>query len=492
MTFDPTSLPEILTTPSHFDWRQIILDDLEVTARDAGIERPPVQEGGEWWLLAGLCATAADLMTAQFRAGVWAADPATATGDALDDLRVQLGLPEISATGGQGNVTVTVTGTATFTAGDTLTAPGGLRGQVLETTIITTSTSPKVVPVQMTDTGAATNLAAGVTVRFDSPPVNAFTAALVTAEFTGGVDTESDDSKRERVVSALRTAGAYGSPGYIRQQVLGIDNLAPDDCYIYRAHGGPGTFKIVPVMTGPGSRSASAARISAIQSAISAVVPPEVHFEVQNAEDVAVDVALEVTLSGGTHAWTDTAPAPLLASTAAPCTVTTVGAGYINIGNATGIAVGKNITISCAASGEISEHVVTYCTTSGGNIWQIVVTPDVPSDVVAGDYVYPSVSVSADSVSLHDAWFAALGSIAPGQQTTEATLAQCIRTPRVADGAPSDSVASAVGSMFRAYPTAADEYSVVYASQSVPVIPASTSSPPQILIPRRFAVYPKA
>ncbi|AWN43174.1 baseplate J/gp47 family protein [Methylobacterium durans] len=105
-----------------------------------------------------------------------------------------------AATFSEGSITVTgVEGT--FVPVGTLLAGGGASFEVLVQTTVGDTVTP--VPIRATTAGTAGNLVAGAALAFTTAIAGVDAAALVVS-LSGGVDTESDASLRDRVLERIR------------------------------------------------------------------------------------------------------------------------------------------------------------------------------------------------------------------------------------------------------------------------------------------------
>lgn len=498
LNIDLTSIPNYLTYPAHDETRAYLLRDLEMSCNALGIASPPTQPGGEWWLLAGMFASQADVVFASLQIANGKLDPAYAEGDDLDDIRERLGLPELPATGGSGTISATYTGNVTFVAGDQVVFPGGLRGAVTDT-VSYTGAGVGLVSIAMIDTGVATNFPENTTCRWVNQPTNAFQTAMAYDDFTGGTDAESDASKRLRIIDYVRNAQTYGNPAWILSQIEAFPaasyagSATPDAAYTYRAAGGPGTFKIAVLNTGSlagsGSRAVSSTTITALRTYLSGLVPPEVHFDVVNCSPVPTDAAVQIAFNGasGQANWTDALdPWPTLGS--GQTTIGCSGAASYTLSGVTAQTAptpGAHITIS-TATGEFLNYTVQSSSGSAG-AYTVVVTTPLSALVTSSSWIFPAVTVPSGTLS--SLWYDAMGTLAPGELTTDSRMAQCKRYPSATSGGAGKGIMTAVGNL---QTTLSSAVAGVYllTTPSLPSTAASVASLPYVLTPKRFAAYP--
>jgi uncharacterized phage protein gp47/JayE len=274
--------------------RDAFLRDIRLAAIDTGIvEEPPTQPGTDWFLLG----EASSRLALQAMAGVYVSDRdrsiLTASATGLEQQRQAVGLPELPASGSSGKIIPNILGSTTIVNGSGIVLPNGLRAQVVGTYVNPQPLDE--IDVEAIDVGAATNLAAGEVVRFVSPPINVGVEARVSSgsPLTGGVDAESPEALRQRLLNASRNKPAGGNWADIRQIVL--DNLGSvQDCYVYPALGGPSTCKVVPVKdfdvaNNDYSRSVTNSTLEAVRSLLFSRLSIGNQNVVQAAADELVD-----------------------------------------------------------------------------------------------------------------------------------------------------------------------------------------------------------
>lgn len=485
---------------------QRFLRDVRLASIQSGNDNVPVGYGSDFWLTSqGL----AGMALQGFRnISLSEADQnvLTAEGQALDDIRIGYGIPEVSASPGRGRIVIRVTGSATVTNGQAFLYPNGKSGKVIGTYVNPSDLAE--LDVECTTTGSSGNLKSGEIVRFIGTPINVTTEATVSTDepITGGTDTETDARKRLRILNVLRNKPSAGNWSHLRQIVLDL-NGGVQNCFVYPALGGPSSVKVVPVKdfsisSVDYSRSVSDALLSSIRSDLQSNVPIGIQMVVQAVVSEYTDVTLKLTIpasskSGGNGlGWTDVAPWPSLV---------TADSGKISLSSPNSVfdsfTVSANTTtppvdgqthISWWSSVDrkfYSGLIISHSGTAGA--W--VVNIDRPlvdstgAGPTGGDYICPQ----CKNISGYGAeWVELFRSLGPGENTsTLALLPRASRHPFVADEAPYSITNSSLRSMTNKFKEITD-FSLGYVLKSTPTVPSLKQTAPNILIPRRFSVYP--
>src|SRR5262245_40263765 len=103
-------MPDLFQPRNADELKAQLLRDIRLAAIDSGLSEPPTQPGTDWDLLATAQANMALLGFGNINASAEDNSVLTATGQALDDIRVAEGLPEVAAAGATGKLVVTVAG----------------------------------------------------------------------------------------------------------------------------------------------------------------------------------------------------------------------------------------------------------------------------------------------------------------------------------------------------------------------------------------------
>jgi uncharacterized phage protein gp47/JayE len=483
------------------------LRDVRLAAIDAGVTDPPTTPGTDWDMTATACANLCLLGFANVNASEADNNVLTATGQALDDIRKAEGLPEVTAAGATGKLVITVSGTVTVTAGQVFTIPSGLSGTVVGTYVNPADQSE--VSVAMTDVGVATNLAADEIVRFSSPPVNLAVEAKVSIgePLTGGTEIEDDERKRDRILNVRRNRPAGGNWAHLRK--IALEALGSvQDCYVYPGLGGPGSCKVVPVKdfnldNDDFSRVLSTTALDVVRLAIQTNAPNPQEIVVTAVANESCDVTLKVAipdsaLTGGNgRGWSDAQPWPILESgeTSVRISAVTAGNDGVTVTALTATAPINGQTHIAWWSQVDRKFYTALILTATGSSGAWVLTLDRPlvgktgaGPVTGGtaDYVCPA-SEQLDKYGA--AWVKLFRDLGPGENTTDINRTpRAKRHPYVTDEDPTSLTAVVLRRLTESYPEITDhEYAL--RSPSSPTVPAAVATAPNVLIPRRFAIY---
>jgi hypothetical protein len=499
----------IITVPSgSAEIRDQWLQDVRLAAIDTGVEEPPIEPGTDYYLTGEANSQVALVGLANISISAKDMSVLDATGDALDDIRKADGLPEVPPSGSTGKIKVTVAGPTTIGGATELKLPNGLRIRTVGATI--NPADQQEVDVEAIDVGALTNAKGGTAVQFVAAPTNVSKAAVVSSDFPleGGTDQETEARKRDRILNTRRNKPAGGNWAYWRQFVQ--DRYASiADTYVYAAPGGPSSQLVVPVKnfdraSNSYSRSPSTALIATIRSAVQAAAGTFAETVVRGPADELVDFTLTVTipqstLSGGNgQGWTNSAPWPSLeVSDGGRITITSVGLDNdnltINATTAVAPIAGQTEVAwwSPADRKFYSALVVSVDPASVSGTWIVDLDrPLVGIDGVgpsAGDYVCPN---AQRLTAYGDEWVNLFEALGPGEVTDDPDrIPRALRNPNAADEDPYD-VNGATLTTWKAKHPEVTNIGFGYSPVTTPTVPASVDDPPNILVPRHFAVYP--
>jgi hypothetical protein len=504
-----------LFQPSAAELRDRFLRDARLAAIDAGGDEPPTEPGSDWYILGTAVAGPMLLGFANINASEQAWDVLNAVSEDLDAIRVGYGLPEISPSGSRGKIRLTIAGPTTIPANTPLVLPSGLSART--TTTVTNPSDGQEIDVESVDTGSKTNLGAGKIVRFNPPPTNVAEEATVstTEPLVGGDDGESDPRKRDRILNALRNRPAGGNWGQLRGWALEAGGFVQDG-YVYPALGGPGSSKTVAIRQfdielGDFSRAPTAAQVQAVRVYIQTKMGIPQENVIQTVADEDLDVALEVTipesaLAGGNgQGWTDPTPwPPLVPGDSGRVTISAIPAdNQITVTAITGTApVAGQTHVAWWSSVDRKFRTRLVTATSATAPWVLTLESPLLDDTGAGpaigDFVCPA---ALNLESYGDAWVALIGRFGPGEMTAEAArLDRAKRHPFVTDEDPTGVTNSTIAQWSRGYEASGSApahagfpeitaFDLAYANKTTPSIPTTIDDPPNVLRPRRFAVY---
>lgn len=482
------------------------LRDIRLASIQAGNDDIPVGYGSDFWLTSQGIANICLLGFRNISLSEADQNVLTAEGEALDAIRQGYALPEVSASKAGGKLVIKVSGSTTISDGQAFIYPNGKTGKFIGAYVNPANLSE--VLVECTSTGSAGNLRAGEVVRLIGPPVNVATEATVSANspITGGTDAEDDARKRIRILNTLRYKPSGGNWSYIRQECLNFSG-GIQNCFVYPALGGPSSVKVCPVKdfdiaNFDYSRSVPDSLLAEVRSHLQSLLPVGVQVIVQAVASQYTDVALKIKIpssskSGGNgRGWTDVIPWPsLVPADNGRVSLSDPGATYDIItlsANTTVAPIDGQTHISWWSSIERKFYhalVVGHSGSSGS--WTISLDRPLVDKTgagpVSGDFVSPSCQYINGYGDAYIELFRSLGS---GENTAQAArLPRALRRPGPSDESPYDLTNSSFKAITQKYNEITD-LSIGYASSTTPVVPSDTVSAPNILIPRKFGVYP--
>lgn len=460
-----------------------------------GIPNPNVSFGTDHYIIAEAIGKIAEL--ASFNA-ITAADAQmadTATGEDLIRIGTIYGLSLKPAGSSAGNIILDSTQTVGIVNGQQLIDPNGLRYQISVGGIYADDSS---VPLSSIDIGSGTNLAAGTVLRWVSPPAFVGPTALVaTGGLIGGVDAESEENFRARILNRLRhPIGGGNWPQFAA--LAENSSTAVQKAYVYPAFNGPSTVQTC-VISAPTdtnkNRDVNALIVTGtVTPAVVAGVFEGIEVTITTCVNIDADVSIGLTIPDSTSAsppgpgggWLDGTPWPT------PVDTTTNGANITAVTNSTTFTVNSAV----APTDNISQFI--FITDD----WQIIhskvlfhtgsgpynVTVETPcTGIAVGDWIFP------DAVKMEtyvNGLLQVFGNLGPGEITDiEGLLPHAFRRPRPTESNPSD-----IGpSILKFISNLGDEVLDVrylYTPIISPPLPSNVFNGPNILVPKRIAFYP--
>lgn len=274
------------------------LDDIEQGARQLGIDVPPTGPGTHFGLTAVGAGNLVSLVTTDVELADADTDPLTATGDALEEIRVADGLPVIPPTAGTGILSATALGVVDVPAGLQFQGPGGVTGVTTERSGNAAKYQvPLSIPFALKTTGR-TGIQDNAQVKFNNGPLNLATSANITS-LTDGTDTESYDHKRLRILNRRQYPPQGGNWPHLRETALDVPGV--DDAYVYPALGGGCSVRVVLLQNGTASndwkRAVDSSIVTAARDVFAAAFPTESErYNIVSAVEQFVDITVRFTL----------------------------------------------------------------------------------------------------------------------------------------------------------------------------------------------------
>lgn len=467
----------------------------------AGVDYPTAP-GSDGHILATAVANVQLLGFMNVNSAESAANALDATGEDLDRIREAEGLPEVQPSKAAGKIVITVSGATTIPGGTPGTLPNGLAFVTVGT--VANPADRQAIDVELVDAGSDGNLAGGSTVSFDAPPVNVASEAVVSEAFPlrGGSDGEDDARLRQRIINARRNRPAGGNWAQLRQWALeAVPSI--QDAYVYPALGGPGSTKVVPVRPfdfdlNDYSRVLGDVELQSVRSFIQSKMPVPQEVVIQAAADEALDVTLKLALpasaqaGGNGQGWADPAPWPPTPTQAVTITSVNAGNDQITVDAATSTSPLAGLTHvawwSALDRKFYSRLVVAVSGSSGAWVLTLEspllgVTGDGPA---AGDYVSPA-AFRLDDYAMQ--WMTVVGGFGPGENTTDSgRLPRAKRNPFLTDEDPAELTNETISRWSRNFAEISN-FSLLYSNLTAPTVPTSVATAPNVLVPRKFAIY---
>lgn len=490
--------------------RDDFLTDVRLEAIAQGETNPPVHPGTDWWVLGTGLANIGIIQYANLSISEKNASVLDATGAQLDRIREALGLPVVDPTPSRGALTIQKYAPAINVPDGTQgILPNGLRiktdgAQLLPVTPAgLTSVDLNVVAI---DTGSKTNLAAGALVRLVSPPPGMLTDTLVSvnAPLAGGLDAETDERKRWRILNRLQNVPAGGNWGHAIE--VALNALATlQYAFVYPALGGPSSVKVAlckpfdPAIR-DFSRAFSLSATQYIRQALQAEFPSPIEIVVQSVANERFDASILVTIpdstlsGGGGDGWADSVPwPPLVVGDAGRTPISVVtDSSHITVDADTAVspvAGQTHVMWWSSVDQKFSTRLIT-AVAGGAGAWQLTldapITDGLGVNPIVGEYISPA-CVNADAY--RDTWITSIGTLGAGENTADANrLPRAYRHPLAQDSWPMGLTIAQLADMRNAHHEISDA-AWSWRSLSAPTTPAAVLTAPNILAPRHFGIY---
>lgn len=501
-TNDAPTRDAIVERALQFWQRQLVGLGTSVSSARAATAR-----GTERWISAQSWGQGLEVVLANARALEDAAMPDTATADDLDRICALYGLTRSAGAGAQGNVIVTCTGSVTYTAGQELVSDTtGKRYRVVTSTVATDGDDVAVVGI---DVGTATDLGAGESLTWTSPPSGSATSCEVgSGGLTDGADADDDGRLRERLLKLLREPQNGGSWAHYRQWAEDA-SAAVEDAYVYPAAQGPGTVHVAYTVEGDAdnryARTGTTALTILVNAAIVTEQPEFADATVTTVAHQDVGLALKLTipepLTGGGPGggWidesTDRWPTAL------------IGAGGVDgVVKISTVTSSTSFTCNANAAPVVGATIAIFSTTDrvfyeaeiltiGGSAGARTFTIDRSLPTVAvDDYVSPACE---QYEAYGETLMSEVAKLAPGEKTSSPdVLPRAFRRPATEDGYPSALTTTQLVALQVAHTEISNAaYFTIdeVTGETLPFEPdppAAVTDPPQVLRISGLALYP--
>lgn len=421
----------------------------------------------------------------------------------------------LPAFGASGNVTATglagTVWTGSTTLGDPLavkaTDSAGNRYQVITSATAGAGGTATVALVGI-DGGDATNLEAGASVTWINPPSNSQPKAVVAADFTGGVDAETDAEFSVRLASRVRHKPAAGNWAHLRAEARAA-STAVADAFVYSCALNAGTSLVVVTSkrgntVGPNARIPSLAVLAAVRSFLvppaSRVFPGRALVTVLPPVAEPSNLALQLDMVNGSAAgWTDTEPFPPINGSAA-VTITTVtnqqdvritasGAGLLPDG-VSGPLAGVSLMVWDDATSAFEVLTVSTVQDLGGGVYRVILGSAPDKTLTVGDFVSPATGVHASIAEGVTAFFDSLGTGEVLNLATSELGARAFRNPRPSEEQPPRAGQTVLRFLEDALGSVLSDSALGAVSTSTPSVPTDPIDGPSLLVAGKVGVYP--
>lgn len=505
----PTPTNKLYTPSSAAEIRDDFLTDIRIEARKYATEDEVdrvTRPGTDWFILA----TAVGNLGLLQYSNIATADSNTsvlyASGNSLDEWRSTFGLSEISSAPSSGRLVVSLqpaNAVVNFNNHEFV-LPNGKRGKVAG--VVVGVTDQGEVPVTTIDAGSDCNLAAKSIVRFVSPPPNVKSEAKVSVNspLTGGVDKETDERKRDRILNRLQTIPAGGNWGYAIEQAMNA--LATVQyAFVYPALGGPASEKVVVVRDiDPDSyvfaRSLSTQATSIVRDALHSTMPDDIEIVVASVAEQGTSVTISMTLpvaasaGGNGLGWLDAAPWPPLAGGQTRVTITAISADGLTItldaATATVPLVNQHIAWWSKVDQQFYTRTIALTITLIPGAYVIAVDQPLVDHnntlASVGEYISPT---STNIVAYGNTWRDSMRRLGPGENTADPNrIPRALRHPFISDEWPSTLTVRQLVDMLDAHVEISDA-AWTFRSLTAPSVPGAVATAPNILVPVDFGIY---
>lgn len=353
------------------------------------------------------------------------------------------------------------------------------------------------VGIEATDTGANTNLAEGIVLKWVSPPpfVNK-TAEIGDGGLTGGVDAETFEGLRTRILEKIRNPPGGGNYSELNEAAEN-STVAVQKSFAYPACNGAATVHVAvttaPTETNKERDLDNAVLNTKVRPAVQVAVPEYFELVVTTVQNQLTDLSIGINIPTAVTAsppgvgggWLDANPFPIRSG---------VGRSIVSA-----VTDSSNFTFACDDDPIVGDHIcwlspINWKVYHGiilsftGAAPSVTVTIDTPFPGIAiGHYISPDAEKMDDYMATLLEMFATMG---PGQKTDAiGLLPRAYRRPTVNESWPSDLNAQTLSIMGDNH----DEVNTalyLYQSSTSPTLPTLITDAPFILIPRNLAIYP--
>lgn len=488
-----------------------VRDDILRTIKNGlikqGIARPNVGPNTDWFLIATALGNELAVIGANAIVKCDAQMPDTAELEDLERIAALLDREKQKAAGSIGNVVIEASAESPIETGRELTDAAGLRYEVI---IGGNYDDGDEVPIRAVDTGSDTNHAEDDVLQWVSaPPYCSDKVTVAPGGLTNGIDDETDDVLRSRILAIFQNPPGAGNPEHVAE-IAEESTASVQKAFVYPAVQGPATVHVAvtaaPTATNKSRVVVSATMSGTVEPYVKGKLPSHAYVVVTTVADVSTDVSFGVSLpeaptanppgSGG--GWTNGTTWPSVDGVTyfkvAVTAVTSATVFTVDAQTAPTAGVSRIAWLSPYDWTLYTALVTSYTGSAGA----YVVTVDAAfTDIAVGCLIWPECQNAQTYVDAILAQFALMG---PGEKTSNSSaLVRGFRHPPPATSWPYQ-----LGpALLRAVTEAGDEVAATQflyrydgtttingaSGALTPQVPGSVASAPNVLVPRHIGLY---
>ncbi len=384
---------------------------------------------------------------------------------------------------------------------------GARRYQVI-TSATADSSGNATLTLRAIDGGDETNPVVGTAITWTNPPPGSDpTCIVVGADFTGGIDAETDAAFAKRLMDRIRHKPASGNWSHLRAFARAA-SVSVDDAFVYSCAFYAGSELVAltakrGATLGPLGRIPSFGTLAAVTAMLvppgSPIVPGRAHVVVVPVVSQASDVVVTLTQPFDSDAgWADLSPFPPVNGTAAVAitslvsqvdfTITASGTGLLPQGVA-GPLAGVSLMVWNALTSTFESLSVQFVTDNGGSNYRVQLSAPPSKTLAIGDWISPDMLRRATLAAGAGEYFDSLG---PGEVinlTTDDRAVRAFRNPQPSEEAPARAGQGILQYLSDALGAPVSDAALASISLSTPSLPTDPVNGPRLLTLGRFAVY---
>ncbi len=429
------------------------------------------------------------------------------------------GQPYLPAFGGSGSVSAHGTPGTTWTGSTTVpdpfatvgTDPGSRRYQVVVGATADADGNAELTLIAI-DGGDETNPPVGTEIRWVNPPPGSDPAAyVVTDDFSGGLDAETDADFSSRLGARVRHKPASGNWSHIRDFARQA-SVSVEEAFVYPCAFHSGSVLVAVTAkrgagVGPSARVPGFSVLNAVRAYLvppaSPVLPGRAHLVVVPVQTEASNLVVQLAQPLGSAAgWADLEPFPEIDGTDAVAitalaggtsqvdfTITAGSAGQLPQG-AAGPLSDVHLMVWNALTSSFESLVVDTVQDLGAGAYRVLLDTPPAKTLVVGDWISPDM---ARRTALSDSLTAYFDSLGPGEVidlATDERAVRAFRNPVPSEEYPARAGQSGITFIAEALGAPVSDATLASISLSDPTVPDDPIDGPNLIVVGKFAVYP--